>query len=163
MSQFPKRRGLAVLPTYCWDIPLHKRRGLEASPTGGHKEMSYRYILADQSNCGGRREGIAGPHSASDYSKYNCEHGVQINFGDHQDLTYGYLVPIAELSHPVTMETLPTNSCAIQSVNSPKTLQYTIPTQGCGSGSVSGTESAWIRINLSCWIRIQEGKNYPQK
>jgi hypothetical protein len=33
--------------------------------------------------------------------------------------------------------------------------------QGCGSGS----GSAWIRINLSCWIRIriQEGKNDPQK
>ncbi len=32
-----------------------------------------------------------------------------------------------------------------------------------GFGSVSG--SAWIRINLSCWIRIriQEGKNDPQK
>jgi hypothetical protein len=29
--------------------------------------------------------------------------------------------------------------------------------QGFGSGS------AWIRINLSCWIRIQEGKNDPQK
>ncbi len=31
--------------------------------------------------------------------------------------------------------------------------------QGCGSGS------AWIRINLSCWIRIriQKGKNDPQK
>jgi hypothetical protein len=28
--------------------------------------------------------------------------------------------------------------------------------QGCGSGS------AWIRINLSCWIRIQEGINDPQ-
>jgi hypothetical protein len=27
--------------------------------------------------------------------------------------------------------------------------------KGCGSGS------AWIRINLSCWIRIQEGKNDP--
>jgi hypothetical protein len=35
--------------------------------------------------------------------------------------------------------------------------------QGCGS--VSGSGSAWIRINLSCWIwiRIQEGKNDPQK
>ncbi len=34
--------------------------------------------------------------------------------------------------------------------------------QGFGSGSVSG--SAWIRINLSCWIRIriQEGKNDPK-
>jgi hypothetical protein len=30
-----------------------------------------------------------------------------------------------------------------------------------GFGSVSG--SAWIRINLSCWIRIQVGKNDPQK
>ncbi len=31
--------------------------------------------------------------------------------------------------------------------------------QGFGSGS------AWIRINLNCWIRIriQEGKNGPQK
>jgi hypothetical protein len=35
--------------------------------------------------------------------------------------------------------------------------------QGFGSGSVS--RYAWIRINLSCWIRtrIQEGKNDPQK
>ena len=33
--------------------------------------------------------------------------------------------------------------------------------QGFGSGSGSG--SAWIRINLSCWIRIQEGKNGPKK
>ncbi len=33
--------------------------------------------------------------------------------------------------------------------------------QGFGSGSVS----AWIRINLSCWIRIriQEDKNDPKK
>ncbi len=31
--------------------------------------------------------------------------------------------------------------------------------QGCGSVSWS----AWIRINLSCWIRIQEGKNDSQK
>jgi hypothetical protein len=29
--------------------------------------------------------------------------------------------------------------------------------QGCESGSL------WIRINLSRWIRIQEGKNDPQK
>jgi hypothetical protein len=28
--------------------------------------------------------------------------------------------------------------------------------QGCGS------ESAWISINLSCWIRIQEDKNDPE-
>ena len=35
--------------------------------------------------------------------------------------------------------------------------------QGFGSGSVSGSGSAWTRINLSCWIRIQEGKNDPQK
>ena len=45
--------------------------------------------------------------------------------------------------------------------------------QGFGSGSVSGSGSAWIRINLSCWIRIayklririrvQEGKNDPKK
>ncbi len=37
---------------------------------------------------------------------------------------------------------------------------YYVPhRQGFGSGS------AWIRINLSCWIRIriQEGKNEPQK
>jgi hypothetical protein len=27
--------------------------------------------------------------------------------------------------------------------------------QGFGSGSVSGSGSAWIRINLSCWIRIR--------
>ncbi len=35
--------------------------------------------------------------------------------------------------------------------------------QGCGSGS--GSWSAWIRINLSCWVRIQiqEGKKDPQK
>ncbi len=33
--------------------------------------------------------------------------------------------------------------------------------QGFGSGSVSGSGSAWI--NLSYWIRIQEGKNDPQK
>jgi hypothetical protein len=41
--------------------------------------------------------------------------------------------------------------------------------QGVGSGSVSG--SAWIRINLSCWIRIRiqiadpdpGGQNLPKK
>jgi hypothetical protein len=34
-----------------------------------------------------------------------------------------------------------------------------------GFGSVSGSGSAWIRINLSCWIRIriQEGQNDPKK
>jgi hypothetical protein len=31
----------------------------------------------------------------------------------------------------------------------------------CGQGFGSG--SAWIRINLSCWIRIQDGKNDPKK
>jgi hypothetical protein len=33
-----------------------------------------------------------------------------------------------------------------------------VPYQGCGSGS------AWIRINLSFWIRIriEEGKNDPE-
>ncbi len=38
-----------------------------------------------------------------------------------------------------------------------------MPPAGFGAGSVSG--SAWICINLSCWIRIriQEGKNDPQK
>jgi hypothetical protein len=45
-----------------------------------------------------------------------------------------------------------------------KETQYTFKgnrflSQSCGSGS------AWIRINMSCWIRIriQEGKNYPQQ
>ncbi len=35
------------------------------------------------------------------------------------------------------------------------TQEYSTYMQGCGSGS------AWIRISLSCWIRIwiQEGKN----
>ncbi len=43
-------------------------------------------------------------------------------------------------------------------------LTQDIPGQGFGSVSGSASGSAWIRINLSFWIRIriQEGKNDPQ-
>ncbi len=34
-------------------------------------------------------------------------------------------------------------------------MKETSVNQGCGSGS------AWIRINLSCWIRIKKGENDP--
>ncbi len=47
-------------------------------------------------------------------------------------------------------------------LNFNKTVLHFHTQQGCESGS----GSAWIRINLSCWVRnrigIQEGKNYPQ-
>ncbi len=36
------------------------------------------------------------------------------------------------------------------------------PLQTAGGGGVGGVGGR-VRINLSCWIRIQEGKNDPQK
>jgi hypothetical protein len=42
---------------------------------------------------------------------------------------------------------------AVPSPNPPSPPANMSYRQGCGSGS------AWIRINLSCWIRIQECKN----
>ncbi len=52
-------------------------------------------------------------------------------------------------------------------------VSYVWCEQGFGSGSLSGSGSAWIRINLSCWIRIRTqiadpdpdrgGQKWPKK